>query len=59
MHRMQIRERLLDAHQVHFTKPAANIHVARDQSDAMRHCRKSADQNELDMRRNQSSCQFT
>src|ERR1039457_2109709 len=59
MHRMQIRECLLDAPQIRLAEPAANVHIECDQGDAMRRRRESAHQNELDLRRNQSARQFT
>jgi hypothetical protein len=46
---MQTIERLLNAHQIRFAEPAANIHVTRDQGDAMCHGGKSANQNKLDL----------
>src|SRR5208283_877056 len=59
MHWVQIRECLLDAHQICLAEPAANVHIECDQGDAMRRRRESAHQNELDLRRNQSVHQFT
>jgi hypothetical protein len=56
---MQIRECLLDAHQIRLAESAADIHIKCDLGDTMRHCCESAYQNELDLRRNQSVHQFT
>jgi hypothetical protein len=47
----------MDMENLRFT--IANIRIARHQRDAVRRCRESACQDELDLRRNQSLRQLT
>src|SRR5437867_6045912 len=55
---VQIRKCLLDAHEILFSKSAADVNIACDQSSPVRDSGESSNQNELDLRLNQSAGQF-
>lgn len=58
MHRMQISQCSLYAHQICLAEPAANIHIPRHERDSVSHCCKAADQHELNLACNQPARQF-
>src|SRR5258706_6885575 len=55
---VQVRKGALDAHKVRFTEAAADVHIARDQSNAVRDGGESPDQNEFDLCLNESARQL-